>query len=331
MDLIFGRWRSQILYAGAKLGVFDALGGEPRPAADVATDLKLDPAFAYRLMRALGTIDLLAEDDKRRFRLTEAGELLRADHPTSLQGVALLEEGPEHYAIWRHLPDMIREGKQNAFMREYGRHAFDHAVADPGYERVFDAAMTSFSGAQTAWVLEALAHYDFSKVKSVCDIGGGRGHMLFHLLAKYPHLSGTVLERAEVIAAKDKLWAQPMGVQDRCAFVAGDMFGEAPVADVYTMKMILHDWDDDECVRILETVGKAAPAGGRLFVMEHVVPGPDTPHFSKLFDIHMMCWGTGRERTADEYGELMRRAGWQFVDTHYPAAGLMGVVEGRRG
>ncbi|PJK31246.1 methyltransferase [Minwuia thermotolerans] len=329
-DLIFGRWRSQILHAGVRLGVFDALGDDARGAETVAAERSLDPALTYRLLRALGAIGLLAEDAAGRFRLTEAGRLLQADHPQSLRGVTLLEEGPEHYTIWRHLPDMVREGRQNAFHREFGRHAFEHAGVDPAYEQVFDAAMTSYSGLQSGLVLEALAQYDFSGCETICDVGGGRGHMLCSLLAAHPHLQGMVLERSDVIAETGKLWAEPMGVAGRCEFVAGDMFHGAPPADVYTMKMILHDWDDDECVRILSALARTAPADGRLLVMEHVVPGPSEPHFAKLFDIHMMCWGTGRERTAEEYQALMERAGWRPAGVHYPASRMMGVVEGRR-
>jgi DNA-binding IclR family transcriptional regulator len=100
IDLIFGRWRSQILHAGAALGVFDHLGqDEAIGAAALAPKVGADPALLYRLMRALAAIGLLAEDDQRGFRLTEAGTLLRDDHPHSLRAMALLEEGPEHYAV----------------------------------------------------------------------------------------------------------------------------------------------------------------------------------------------------------------------------------------
>ena len=330
MDLIFGRWRSQILHAGVRLGLFDAMGDMPRAAEDAAAELGLDPALTYRLARALGCLGLLAEDGERRFRLTETGRLLAADHPQSLRGVTMLEEGPEHYAIWKHLTDMVGDGRQNAFHREFGRHAFEHADADADYEQVFDAAMTSYSVLQSGLVLEALDGYDFSGFETICDVGGGRGHMLCSIVASQPSLKGMVLERQEVIGDGSKLWAEPMGVADRCDFVPGDMFAGVPKADLYTMKMILHDWDDDECVQILATLAANAPSDGRLMVMEHIVPGPDEPHFAKLFDIHMMCWGTGRERTAEEYQALMEKAGWRPVEVHYPASRMMGVFEARK-
>ncbi len=328
LDLIFGRWRSQILYAGVKLRVFDALGKGSAKAAVIASRLGLDAALAYRLLRALASLELLTEGDDRTFSLTEAGEVLCSDHPQTLRGVTLLEEGPEHYALWKHLPAMIRDGKQNAFVREFGRMAFDHAVADTSYAEVFDGAMSSYSSAQAAWVLEALHAYDFSRISHLCDVGGGHGYMLCRLLAKYPHLKGTVLERDAVLVDSTRLWSEKLGVGDRCRYMAGDMFKAAPNADAYLMKLILHDWNDEECVQILARQREAVAPGGRVFLVEHVIPDVRTPHFAKLFDIHMMCWGTGRERTQDEYAGLLERAGWRYVTTWFPSSQAMGIVEG---
>ena len=328
LDLIFGRWRSQILYAGVALGIFDVVGPTPQMAGDVANRLGLDATLTYRLMRALGSLELLREEPGGIFSLTPAGALLRRDHPQTLRGVTLLEEGPVHYALWTHLPAMVRDGRQNAFVREFGHMAFEHAASDSEYGAIFNEAMTSYSGTQTAWVLEALDGNDFSKVSELCDVAGGHGHLLSHILLKFPRLHGTILELPSVIENAPVLWAERLGVADRCRYVGGDMFQGVPRADAYLMKMVLHDWDDAECVQILTHTHRAASSGGAVFIIEHVVPGAETPHFSKLFDIHMMCWGTGRERTAEEYVSLLERAGWRYVTTSYPASRMMGVVQG---
>jgi hypothetical protein len=328
MDLIFGRWRSQILYAGVKLGVFDALARGPRSAVSVASELDVDAGLLYRLMRALGSLELLQEDNTKTFSLTPMGELLRQDHPHTLRGMTLLEEGPEHYAVWKHLPALIKEGKQDAFRREFGQSVFEYAAQNPGYGAVFDEAMSSYSGIDNALVLEALQDYDFSGIAHLCDVGGGHGYALCHLLATQPHLRGTVLERPSVIDDTERLWAAKMGLGDRCAYVPGDMFKEVPPADAYMIKRVLHDWSDEECRRILSTMHRAAPRHGRVFVIEAVVPGPDTPHFSKLFDIHMLIVLTGRERTEEEYAALLAGAGWKYARTWYPASKLLGVIEG---
>jgi hypothetical protein len=132
----------------------------------------------------------------------------------------------------------------------------------------------------------------------------------------------------QVIEDKTLLWANKMGIAaNRYTYVGGDMFHEVPSADAYFMKMILHDWDDKECLAILSKIQSTAPTKARLFVVEHIVPGPDIPHFSKLFDIHMLCALTGKERTEEEYLELLKQAGFKHVRTHYPPSRIMGVIE----
>lgn len=327
-DIIFGRWRSQILYAGVKLGVFDIVSSEPMSQVEIAKELAIDPALSYRLLRALASIGLLREGHDRCFSITSMGKLLRSDDPQTLRGVALLEEGPEHYAIWKHLTAMIKDGKQDGFVREFGQRIFEYAAHHPSYAEVFNQAMSSYSANQTRWVLEALRGYDFSKIHHLCDVGGGHGHLICSLLLNHHHLKGMVLEMEQVIQDKTLLWANKMGIGvDRCNYVNGDMFNGVPSADAYFMKMILHDWDDKECLKILSNIQRAAPTQARLFIIEHVVPGPETPHFSKLFDIHMLCALTGKERTEEEYLTLLKQAGFKHVRTHFPPSRMMAVIE----
>jgi hypothetical protein len=329
VDLIFGRWRSQVLYAGAELGVFDHLErGEAKTVETIATELDVSPALLYRLLRALASLGLPVENGSHHFSISEAGELLRVDHPRSLKHIAVLTEGPEHYALWRHLPQMIRDGEQNAFIREFGAMAFEYARRSERYGRVFNQAMTSYSVMENALVLEALQDYDFSSVRTLCDVGGGHGHLVCAFLKAYPHLSGLVLELPEVVSDPSRLWATKLGLEARCTYVPGDMFKRVPTADAYVLKRILHDWNDAECVEVLSNMRTSASDKGRAFIIEQVVPGPDTPHFSKLYDIHMMCWGTGRERTEDEYARLLAAAGWKCAGSYYPSNRMIGVIEG---
>ena len=213
LDIIFGRWRSQILYVGVKLGVFDCITSDPKNTFDVAKELGLDPALTYRLLRALGSMGFLREEPNSEFSMTSQGEFLRKDHPQTLRGVTLLEEGPEHYAIWRHLPAMITDGQQDSFVREYGHKIFDHTHRNHEYGEVFNQAMSSYSARQTTWVLDALDGYDFSKIHHLCDIGGGQGHLLSNLLVKYPQMKGTVFELESVTKKKELLLAPKLGVK----------------------------------------------------------------------------------------------------------------------
>jgi hypothetical protein len=253
-DIIFGRWKSQILYTGVRLGIFDCATSDAKTTSNIADELDLDEKLAYRLLRALSSLGFLKEEpDRTGFSITPQGELLRNDHPETLRGVILLEEGPEHYAIWKHLPTMIKDGKQNAFVREFGCNIFEYRDRNLDYAQVFNQAMSSYSSAQTNWTLEALNKCDFSNIRHICDIGGGTGHLLGSLLVKYPHMKGTLLELESVISKKESLLVSKLGVTERCSYVSGDMFStsnQLPSADAYIMKMILHDWSDEECVNM---------------------------------------------------------------------------------
>lgn len=244
--------------------------------------------------------------------------------------MTLLEEGPEHYAIWKHLLDLIQEGKQNAFVREFGQPIFEYVAQHPSYGAVFNEAMSSYSSMDNALVLEALEPYDFSSITHLCDVGGGHGLTLCSLLVQHPHLRGTVLDLPSVLENPALLWADKLGVGERCTYVPGDMFREIPAADAYIVKRVIHDWSDAECLQILSNVYRAAPQHGKVLIIEAVVPGPDTPHFAKLFDIHMLIGVTGRERTVEEYAGLLEGAGWQYHQTWYPASKMLGVVEGAK-
>ena len=187
--------------------------------------------------------------------------------------------------------------------------------------------MSSYSVMHTAMVLEALNGYDFSNFSHICEIGGGQGHLLSHLQSKYNHLNGTILELESVVNNQDSSWPNKMGLQDRCRYIKGDMFEQAPSADLYLMKMILHDWNDDECIKILSNIHKSASDKSKVFIIEHIVPNPNTLHFSKLFDIHMMCATTGRERTIGEYESILNQSGWRYIQTHYPNSSMIGIIE----
>lgn len=329
IDLIFGRWRSQTLYAGVELGVFEAVGDRPKHANEIADQLDIDSEKGYRLLRALSSLDLLDESEDRRFSITSAGTLLQEEHPGSLRGVALLEEGTAHYATWKHLPDVVRKGDPNGFQREFGHELFEHTEADPEYAQVFNEAMTSYSRMESAMVADLLDSTDFSRFNYVCDVGGGHGHLLCNLIKDAPSIEGAVVELPNVVDDEEQHWHEPMGLTDRVHFVPGDFFEDVPTADAYLMKHILHDWNDTECVEILSTIRDAAPNGARLFNCEFVVPGPDQSHLAKLFDIHMMMATGGQERTESEYAALFEEAGFEHVETHRSDEVPMATVEGR--
>lgn len=323
-------WRGQILYAAVELGVFAVLDTDPIAASDVAAELDSDRDRTYRLLRAISHFGVLDEDDERRFSLTPVGELFQGDHPRSVRSELLFNRSPEWIRSMLHLPAIVEDGGPPGFVREFGREFFEYAAENPGYAGVYNDLMESASRDHPEQILDALDEYDFSRFSLVCDVGGGRGHFVCHLLEAIPHLEGIVLDLPGVVAEEDRRWAPKLGVSDRCTYVGGDMFEHVPGADAYVLKWILHNWDDEDCQRILSTVHSAAPADGRLFVLETPVPGPGTSHDAKRLDITMMTQVGGRERTEGEYGRLLERSGWVLEETHVPEEGPLNVLEARK-
>lgn len=328
LDLVTGRWKSQILHAGVKLGIVDHLENGAQVAAETASSLSLDPANTYRLMRALASIGILEESRGQQFTLTDVGQLFLSSHPNSMRGVCLWEEGQSMYSAWKHLPDVVRDGGEDGFKREFDCAVFDMITSDPEVGTLFNSAMTSYSQRETAQVLTAIDSLDVSPLNHVCDIGGGRGHLLCHFLERHPQIKGTVFELPQTLENPDDLLAGPMNLADRCSYQSGNMFEQAIAADAYFLKHILHDWNDEECVQILKQAHQASGPGARILIAEYIVPGPDAPDFAKLFDIHMMAVLTGKERTEAEYAELLKASGWTHARTWTQPEGSMAVVEG---
>lgn len=327
-ELVEGLWSGQALYAAVQVGLVDRLDEEPTAAETLAAALDLDPDATYRLLRALSHFGVLTEDDSRRFALTPVGQFFRADHPRSVRPGLVLFHSPEWIRAMTQLPDIVREGEPDGFVREHGRGIFDYMEDAPEFARAFDEFMTTMSRQHAEVVLGVLADYDVSQFDRVCDVGGGKGYLCCRLLAQYPDLEGTVFDRPSVVEAEPEL-PDEFGVADRCDYVAGDMFGSVPEADAYVLKWILHDWSDEDCVDILSTVREAAPSDARLFVVEAVVPGPEASHFSKQLDMTMLVQMGGRERTLAEYEALFERAGWALGDQWEPPEGPMRVLEAR--
>ncbi|MGD9646594.1 MAG: methyltransferase [Pirellulales bacterium] len=320
--LLTGAWISQMLYAVAKLRLADHLAAKPLAAEDLAPAVGVQAEPLYRLLRALAGEGLFEEDEQRRFSLLPMGELLRSDSAGSKHAMAIML-GEEHYASWGELIYSLQTGKP-AFDHLYGQPIFEYLATHPESARNFDAAMTAVHGSETA---QMLAAYDFSGISTLADIGGGNGSLISMVLGKYPKLRGILYDIDHVVArAKPRLEAA--GVADRCQTIAGNFFESVPAgADLYLMRHIIHDWDDERSIKILKHCRAVLPAGGKLLLIEAVIPPGNTPSFGKLIDINMLVMPGGKERTADEYRALYQAAGFE-LSRIVPTDGAMSLIEG---
>ena len=333
MDLIFGRWRSQILSAGTELGVFDRLdkrksedGGRRLPA-----ELAADPTLLYRLLRAQAAIGLLEEGGSRGFVLTDKGGPAALGPPAISKADGAAGGGP---AALRSLEASARHGpgRQAKCIRARVRsHGLRLCAGEPGLRRALQTGDDELLGGPVLFGSGGFARLRSSPASAHSAMWlEAMGISCARLLLANPGLHGIVLDLPEVRQDVNELWVTKLGLQQRCQYVAGDMFEAVPKADAYSLKMILHDWNDAECIEILSNIRKAATGPARVFIVEHIVPEHDVPHFSKLFDIHMMCWGTGQERTEAQYLSLLEQAGWKPTGSYYPDNRQIGVITGVR-
>lgn len=312
----------QAISVAAALGVADLLAGGPRPVDELARDAGAHPGALGRLLRALAAHGVFTEAGPGRFALTPLAELLRADAPGSFRPVALWC-GSVAYTVFGGLEHSVRTG-QPAFDHLFGMEFFDYLERNPETGALFDA----FMARQTAAVAAVLpSAYDFADIGTLVDVGGGRGELLAAVLRAHPHLRGVLFDRPQV-AGRARAALEAAGLADRCAVVGGDLAEEVPPGgDAYLLKSIVHAAPDDEAVGWLANCRRAMGAGGRLLLVEFVLPEGNEPHPGKLMDVLMLV-GThgGRERTAAEFGALLARAGFRMTRI-VPTESFYGVVE----
>ncbi|MFM7732537.1 MAG: methyltransferase [Cyanobium sp.] len=228
--------------------------------------------------------------------------------------------GDEHYLSWDDLLHSVRTG-ENAFRHRHGCSVFEWYQQNPRRGEIFDGAMTDFSRQETAAMLDA---YDFAGMTHLVDVGGGRGALLQQVLRAHGQLRGTLFDQPAVVAPV----AVPADLEGRLSVQGGDFFAEAPAgADAYLLKHILHDWGDGACRTILGHIRAALAPGGRVLIVEPVIPPGNDPFPGKLLDLKMLVMTEGgRERSAEEYEALLASAGLR-LSRIVPTASAVSVVE----
>jgi len=316
LDMISGFWVTQILRSTAELSLADHVADGATTAEEIAEREGSAPATTYRLLRAAASLGLFSDAGDRRFRVTPLGSLLRKGVPGSLRELAMSQGAPLLWQSSLVLPEAVRKGSTQMHAAPglgltEGQNAFDYFGAHPEEGALFAASMANATGLITQDVAGAVG---LDGVSLAVDVGGSTGALMHTLMQGAPHLRGVVLDLPHVVTDAQRT-AEKAGLANRCTAVAGDFFEEVPAADLYLLKMILHDWDDAACLTILRNCRAAARPGARAVVVEAVVGATGEPSFAAVLDINMLASTTGQERDLDEFDALYAASGWRRTRT----------------
>ena len=317
-----GMMTAHTIFAVARLDIADHLKKGPRSAEELAVSVNAHAPSLYRLLRAAASAGVVTENPFGTFALTPLGETLRSDLPDSMRAMAIVSCARWRLEPWMEIARSIQSG-QHGFLKVHEQPQYEYLSQHPEDERDFAAAMTALSKQD---VQAVLAVYDFSSCKSVVDIGGGEGIFLAGLLRAYPSMRGIVFDRPEV-AERATRFLRTQGLADRGKAVGGDFLDRVPYGgDLYAIKNVLLDWDNDQAIKILNNCKRVMNASSRVIIVEPLIPGPEEPHFSKLLDLEMLIVPGGRARTLLEHKELLAAAGFTLARVVAKPA-LMTILE----
>jgi hypothetical protein len=318
-----GGWISSAVCALARLGVPDHIDDKPRSAEEIAPLVGAKPDLLYRLMRATSAVGVLAETPDHKFVQTPVSQTLRSDAVPCMRDVALFNSDEWHMRGWEKLDELVKTGVRPLQQRYDSEHLFKYFEDHPVEGANFNRGMTNLSSSEAPLVAGI---YDFSGIGTLTDVGGGHGLLLATILQKYPAMKGMLAEIPSVIEGAAGGPTEP--VKDRVKFVPGNMFESVPAgSDAYIMKYIIHDWPDDLCLKILKSCRAGVNPGGKLLVVDQVVPGPGEFHMGKIVDLEMALFPGGKERTEAEFRDLFAAAGWK-LSRIIPTPLHISIVEG---
>ena len=294
----------RLLTAVAEAGIADRLASGPATPAALATTLGLDAGRLHRVLRFVASHGFFREDETGRFHLSPWAEALRTDVPGSVR--ERLRQ-PWHDLLWRsyeRLPDALRGGP-NPFERAHGRPVFEYLADHPEVNAIFDRSMARLSQIENPVIAAA---WPFGDARLVVDVAGGHGGLLAAVLDRHPRVSALLYDQPQVVAAPEAL-REPRHA-GRWRAEGGDFFQHVPAGgDVYVLKRILHDWDDERALEILRRCRAAMTPAARLLVIDAVIAPGNDPDPNKFLDINMLALTPGRERSANELRELCGAAG----------------------
>ncbi len=313
----------------AELRIADFIADGLVTANQLAAVTECNSSALTRVLRALCAIGILAEDPVDHFTLTEIGLLLHTHASSSFRDVVRFMTGPTRWRCWADLLGAVRTGinRPEAIL---GMHLFDYHAAHPAECEIAANAMRALSSSHLGALMDAL---ELDGAQTIVDVGGGTGQFLAAILEAHPAARGILFDLPAVVRRAPEILSAA-GVRDRCEIESGSFFKSVPGSgDVYLLKQILHDWDDDRAVAILDACRSKMRRGAKLVVIERCIPERGEAHIcveTFMTDLEMLVMTPGgRERTEQAFRALFDRAGLAHLRTAATASSML-LFEGQR-
>src|SRR5262249_11609849 len=296
----------QAIHVAARFGLADLVASGPKSIGELAEATHTDASSLGRLLRALTSLGVFAQDAAGRDRQTAFSDTLPSGHPKSIRPSAMMLGAHFMWKPTGALEETVRTGRPS-FERVFGAPFFEYMAGHSDDAAVFNAAMSS-SPDYLAAVARA---YDFSRFERIVDVGGGHGLLLAGILSANPRLCGILYDLPAVVAGASAPRQEP--ISQRCEIIGGDFFKEVHAGAVsYILKGIIHDWNDEAALKILKNCRRAIHPDGRLLIVDAVLTGSTDPT-TAMMDMLMMVLTSGRERTESEFRSLLHEAGFSMV------------------
>lgn len=320
LELLGGKWLAAAVAAAAELGLADVLAEESLTVEALAERLGCDLGALRRLLPVLVGEELLAVDAERCYALTAAGEQLREE---AFGPLARFVGASFSWEPWAQLAQSVESGR-SAFELRHGKGLFDYLDQHPAEAELYHAAIDAFVGREARDVAEA---FDFSGVRRVADLGGGRGGLLVEVLLRWPHLEGVLLERPAAVSEARAAFADA-GIDGRCEAREGDFFVALPErVDLCILKHVIHSWDDEVAIDLLRRCAERVGPTGHVLVIEGLRLPEGRLDQTGLLDLEMLVLcGPGHERSKPEMRRLFARAGLRLVRAPAIAGGARMLV-----
>lgn len=321
MTMITGYWVTQIVCAAATFNLADHLAtGTDTPEA-IADAESIDPDATRRLLRACAALGLVTSTDGVHFAGTSLLNTLLDGDSASLRGFAVALSAPGHWLPWGRFLDAVRGGARQINAAHGTETIFDYYATQPEEAAAFTAAMSNLTAPEAVEIATVI---DTEGVHQALDIGGADGEVIRAMMRANPVLRGGVFDLPHVVPDAREA-ARRDGLQHRFTAIGGDFFESVPTADLYVLKYVLHDWDDDSCLRILKNCRASLQQGGRIVIVDHLVGELVEPGLAPIMDMNMLVVTGGRERDIAEFDALLTSAG--FRRTRVAPSGQFAVIE----